>query len=110
MVTWSSHECIVSMPTADKFPEDHQLCDVLERCNVLVIEKKKFDFRSEVTEQDLRHLSKVHVLNSSLMTQILKSMSFSHVAWTFTCNWMLYELSMLFKAIWIPIRVLVCLI
>nr|PNR28409.1 hypothetical protein PHYPA_029001 [Physcomitrium patens] len=47
------------MPTADKFPEDHQLCDVLERCNVLVIEKKKFDFRSEVTEQDLRHLSKI---------------------------------------------------
>lgn len=45
MVALSCRECVVPQPTAVKSPDDRKLRDVMARCNVLVTEKKKSDFR-----------------------------------------------------------------
>lgn len=58
MVALSCRECIVPQPTAAKSPDDRKLRDVMARCNVLVTEKKKSDFRSRDVEQDLGRLVK----------------------------------------------------
>lgn len=58
MVALSCRECIVPQPTAVKSPDDRKLRDVMARCNVLVTEKKKTDFRARDVEQDLARLVK----------------------------------------------------
>jgi DNA mismatch repair protein MSH2 len=53
MVALSCRECIVPQPTAAKSPDDRKLRDVMARCNVLVSEKKKSDFRYAVLRKSM---------------------------------------------------------
>lgn len=45
MVALGCRECVIPQSTVAKSPDDRKLRDVMARCNVLVTEKKKTDFR-----------------------------------------------------------------
>lgn len=60
MVALSCRECIIPMPTAAKSPDDRKLRDVMARCNVLVTEKKKSDFRYAVLLQSTAALASIN--------------------------------------------------
>lgn len=58
MVALSCRECVLPQSTSAKSPDDRKLRDVMARCNVLVTEKKKSEFRySSVLQSTASHTS-----------------------------------------------------
>eukprot|EP01018_Ginkgo_biloba_P026125 Gb_33909 [translate_table: standard] len=57
MVALGCRECLLPLDSG-KCPDSKRLHDVLERCNVLLTERKKSDFKSRDVDQDLCHLVK----------------------------------------------------